>query len=189
MSQFTRRIPTSHFKSRALPTHALPAQRLMSRKLRDFIPTAASLLLPQAASRQVIMRNTEERRVRSKFPLRQEGFRPPETICSRGKGIPEAPTNKQVSVMDLPGGTWTTHFEILRDQDCNGICSTKPCPNKGGKNGASWKTNHRNGPAWNCIHTLWTGEGKTTRWPWANGTRERTTSSRWVQTLLFTKDS
>ena len=43
-----------------------PAQRLMSHKLPDVIPTAASQLLPQATSRQVVMRNNEERRVRSK---------------------------------------------------------------------------------------------------------------------------
>ena len=43
-----------------------PAQRLMSCKLQDVIPTAASQLLAQAASRQIVMRNIEERRVRSK---------------------------------------------------------------------------------------------------------------------------
>ena len=43
-----------------------PAQRLMSRKLRDVIPAATSQLLPQAASRQVVVRNIEERIVRSK---------------------------------------------------------------------------------------------------------------------------
>ncbi|PFX17749.1 Uncharacterized protein K02A2.6 [Stylophora pistillata] len=43
-----------------------PAQRLKSRKLHDIIPTAASQLLPQAASGQVIVRNIEERRARSK---------------------------------------------------------------------------------------------------------------------------
>ena len=42
-----------------------PAQRLMSRKLGDVIPAATSQLLPQAASRQIVMRNNEERRVRS----------------------------------------------------------------------------------------------------------------------------
>ena len=43
-----------------------PAERLMSRKLRDLIPAATSQLLPKASSRQVVMRNIEERRVRSK---------------------------------------------------------------------------------------------------------------------------
>ena len=43
-----------------------PAQGLMSRKLRDVIPAATSQLLPQAASRQVVMRNIKERRARSK---------------------------------------------------------------------------------------------------------------------------
>ena len=54
----------------------------MSGKLRDVIPTATSQLLLQGASRQVVMRNIEERRVRSKAhygktasgPLKQ--FRP-----------------------------------------------------------------------------------------------------------------
>ena len=43
-----------------------PAQRLMSRKLRDVIPAATSQLFPQAASRQVVVGNIEERRARSK---------------------------------------------------------------------------------------------------------------------------
>ena len=46
-----------------------PAQQLMSRKLRDVIPAATSQLLPQAASRQVVMRNIEERRAPIKSPL------------------------------------------------------------------------------------------------------------------------
>ena len=41
-----------------------PAQRPMSIKLRDIIPAATSQLLPQAASRQIVMRNIEERRAR-----------------------------------------------------------------------------------------------------------------------------
>ena len=44
----------------------LPAQRLMSRKLRDIIPAATSQLFPQVASRQVVVGNIEERRSRSK---------------------------------------------------------------------------------------------------------------------------
>ena len=38
----------------------------MSRKLRDVIPAATSQLLPQATSRQVVMRNIDEKIVRSK---------------------------------------------------------------------------------------------------------------------------
>lgn len=72
-----------------------PAQRLMSRKLRDVIPTAASQLLPQAASGQVVMRNIEERRARSKahYDKRASGplkpFAPGEKVFLKPR-----PTNK-----------------------------------------------------------------------------------------------
>ena len=67
----------------------------MSRKLRDVIPTAASQLLPQAASRQVVMRNIEERRVLSKahYDRRASGplkpFAPGEKVFLKPR-----PTNK-----------------------------------------------------------------------------------------------
>ena len=67
-----------------------------------------------------------------KSPLWQEGFWLAETIYSRGKSVREATTYKEVSTMDVRGGSWTTHIEILPGQNCNGTCSTNPCPNPGG---------------------------------------------------------
>ena len=75
-----------------------PAQRLMSLKLRDVIPTAASPHFPQAESRQVVMRNIEERRVRSKahYDRRASGhlkpFAPGEKVFLNPR-----PTNKSQS--------------------------------------------------------------------------------------------
>ena len=72
-----------------------PAQRLTSRKLRDVIPTAANQLLTQAASRQVVMRNIGERRVRLKahYDKRASGqlkpFAPGEKVFLKPR-----PTNK-----------------------------------------------------------------------------------------------
>ena len=42
-----------------------PAQRLMSRRLRDIIPTAHSQLAPQTASQSVVLQNIAQRRLRS----------------------------------------------------------------------------------------------------------------------------
>ena len=67
----------------------------MSRKLRDVIPTAASPLFPQAASRQVVMRNIEERRVRSKVHYDRRASGPLKPFAPGEKVFPKLrPTNK-----------------------------------------------------------------------------------------------
>ena len=43
-----------------------PAQRLMSRRLNDIIPTALSQLVPQAASPSLVQQNTSDRRRKAK---------------------------------------------------------------------------------------------------------------------------
>ena len=76
------------------------AQRLMSIKLRDVFPAATSQLLPQAASRQAVMRNIEERRARSKAHYYKR---------ASGQLKPFTPGNK-VFVKPLPTNksqTWT----------------------------------------------------------------------------------
>ncbi|PFX22499.1 Receptor-type tyrosine-protein phosphatase F [Stylophora pistillata] len=72
-----------------------PAQRLMSRKLRDIIPTAASQLFPQAALGQVTMRNIKERRARSKAHYDKRASGPLKPFAPREKVFLEPrPTNK-----------------------------------------------------------------------------------------------
>ena len=77
----------------------------MSRKLRDVIPAATSQLLPQAASRQVVMRNIEVTRARSKanYDKRASGQLKPFT--PGGKSVREATSYKQVVAMDVWGGS------------------------------------------------------------------------------------
>lgn len=53
-----------------------PAQRLMSRRLRDIILTADSQLAPQTASQSVVLRNIAQRRLRSKAQYDQKASVP-----------------------------------------------------------------------------------------------------------------
>ena len=53
-----------------------PAERLMSRKLRDIIPTATSQLVPKLACPRVVQENIAERRNRSKVLYNKKALTP-----------------------------------------------------------------------------------------------------------------
>jgi len=109
----------------------------MSRKLRDVIPAATSQLVPQAASRQVVMRNIEERRARSKahYEKRVSGVLKPFTPGEKVFVKPR-PTNKSQPWM---------YGEVV-EQPTSRSCLVKTAKRpirrnhaqiRGGKNGAS----------------------------------------------------
>ena len=87
------------------------AERLMSRKRRDIIPTATSQLVPELAYSGVVQENIAE-------------------SSQKGKKVPSIPPHKLVSTMDLWGGSRTAQTKVFRGQNSNGTSSPQSLPNQ-----------------------------------------------------------
>ena len=64
----------------------LPAQRLISRRLKDIIPTADHQLTPQVASPSLVYENKEDK-TKINASVQQEGLTAPQRVFIRGKCV------------------------------------------------------------------------------------------------------
>ncbi|CAH3132171.1 unnamed protein product [Pocillopora meandrina] len=64
----------------------LPAQPLMSRRLKDIIPTADHQLTPQVASPSLVYENRRQK-TKINASVQQEGLTAPQRVFTRGKCV------------------------------------------------------------------------------------------------------
>ena len=115
-----------------------PAQRLMSRRLQDIIPTAPSQLVPQTTSPSLVQQNIAERRRRSKDQYDKRASVP---LSEFSKGekvyVKPSPTNKHQPWIYGEVIRRPAPCRVLPSEHNNGTSRPKPPTNQGGKDRAS----------------------------------------------------